>query len=290
MGPFIHPGSNGGPGRRTDLGDFKVAVRNTVLVALAALFVAPAEAANTQTGFLDRAITVGGESYRYQVYVPADYTPAKAWPVIVSLHGNGRQGSDGMRQTGTDFAIRVRENGAPFPAIVIFPQGRAGTRWFYPLMQRLVMAELEATTSEFRVDRSRTYLHGYSMGATGSYRLAFKWPERFAAVIAVAGRIEPGAHYTPEEVAIDRATNPVVASGDPFPAFAARLAKTPLWIFHGDADAQVPVDQSRRLVAALKSAGAPVRYTELPGAGHDDAPPKAYADPELFRWLLDQHR
>ena len=272
------------------LNDFEVGVRTTLLVALAALFAAPAMAVNTQTGFLDRAVTVGGESYRYQVYLPADYTPAKAWPLIVSLHGNGRQGSDGMRQTGTDFAIRVRENGAPFPAIVIFPQARVRTRWFYPLMQQLVMAELDATTSEFHVDRSRTYLHGYSMGATGSYRLAFKSPERFAAVVAVAGRIEPGAHYTPEEIAIDRATNPAVASGDPFPAFAARLAKTPLWIVHGDADAQVPVDQSRRLVAALKSVGAPVRYTELPGADHDTAPRQAYADAELFRWLLNQRR
>jgi predicted peptidase len=253
--------------------------------SLATLIAAPAVA---QTGFLDRLITLGGEPYRYQVYVPADYTPSKTWPVIVSLHGNGRQGSDGMLQTGTDFAIRIRENRAPFPAIVVFPQGRLGTRWFYPQMQQLVMAELDRTIAEFRVDTTRIYLHGYSMGATGSYRLAYKWPERFAAVVVVAGRVEPGVHYTPEEIDIDRTTNPVVATPDPFSTLAARLRKTPLWIFHGDADAQVPVDQSRRLFAALKSIGAPVRYTELPGADHDTAPPKAYADAELFRWLLNQ--
>lgn len=262
-------------------------MRNIVLLAIAAFIAAPADA---QTGFLDRTITIGGESYRYQVYVPTDYTPSTTWPVIVSLHGNGRQGSDGMLQTGTDFAIHIRENRAPFPAIVVFPQARVGTRWFYPQMQQLVMAELDRTVAEFRVDATRLYLHGYSMGATGSYRLAYKWPDRFAAVVVVAGRVESGAQYTPEEIAIDRATNPVVATPDPFSALAARLRNTPLWIFHGDADPQAPVGQSRRLVAALRSVGAPVRYTELPGANHDTAPAKAYAESELFRWLLTQHR
>lgn len=46
--------------------------------------------AYAQTGFLDRTITIDDAPYRYQVYVPADYTPRTSWPVIVSLHGNGR--------------------------------------------------------------------------------------------------------------------------------------------------------------------------------------------------------
>ena len=262
-------------------------MRTIFLLAIAAFIAPPAEA---QTGFLDRTITVGGESFRYQVYVPSDYTQSRTWPVIVSLHGNGRQGSDGMFQTGTDFAIHIRENRAPFPAIVVFPQGKIGTRWFYPLMQQLVMAALDRTVAEFSGDTTRLYLHGYSMGGTGSYRLAAKWPDRFAAIVVVAGRIEPGAAYTAEEIAIDRATNPVVATPDPFSALAARLRHTPLWIFHGDADSQVPVEQSRQLVAALKKVGAPVRYTEFPGVDHNVAPPKAYADGELFRWFLSQHR
>ena len=262
-------------------------IRNVILLAIAALITMPVDA---QTGFIDRTITTAGESFRYQVYVPSDYTPSKTWPVIVSLHGNGRQGTDGMLQTGTDFAIRIRENRAPFPAIVVFPQAKSGTRWFYPQMQQLVMAELDRTIAEFRVDTTRLYLQGYSMGATGSYRLAYKFPDRFAAVVVVAGRVEAGVGYTPDEITVDHATNPVIASSDPFSALAAGLRNIPMWIFHGDADRNVPVDQSRRLVAALRSLGAPLRYTELPGADHDNAPPKAYAEAELFQWLLSQHR
>jgi predicted peptidase len=195
-----------------------------------------------------------------------------------------------MLQTGTDFAIHIRENRVPFPAIVVFPQAKSGTRWFYPQMQQMVMAELDRTIAEFGVDTTRLYLQGYSMGATGSYRLAYKSPDRFAAVVIVAGRVEPGVNYTRDEIAVDRAANPVVANSDPFSALATGLRKIPRWIFHGDADPTVPVDQSRRLVAALRSLSAPVRYTELRGADHNTAPPKAYADADLFRWLLSQHR
>lgn len=195
-----------------------------------------------------------------------------------------------MLQTGTDFAIHIRENRGPFPAIVVFPQAKPGTRWFYPQMQQLVIAELNRTIAEFSVDTTRLYLHGYSMGATGSYRLAYKFPARFAAVVIVAGRVQPGVNYTADEIAVDRKTNPFVANPNPFSALAAGLRNIPIWIFHGDADPTVPVDQSRRLVAALRSLGAPVRYTELPGADHDTAPPKAYTEADLFRWLLSQHR
>ena len=98
-------------------------MRIGLLAAAAALVAA---AALAETGFLDRTVAVGAEQYRYDVYVPSDYTPSTTWPVIVSLHGNGRQGYDGVLPTGTDFANRIRGNGAPFPAIIVSPQARPG--------------------------------------------------------------------------------------------------------------------------------------------------------------------
>src|SRR6187455_465713 len=152
------------------------------LLAVALLIASPAAG---QTGFLDQAVTLHGTTYRYQVYVPSDYAPTRAWPLIVSLHGNGRQGSDGMLQTGTDFAIRVRENRTPFPALVVFPQAQVGTRWADVEMEEMVIAALDQTMARFRVDAARVYLHGYSMGGSGSYRIAYKWPSRFAAIVVV---------------------------------------------------------------------------------------------------------
>ena len=257
------------------------------LLAIALLVASPAAG---QTGFLDRSVNLHGQTYRYQVYVPSDYTSARAWPVIVSLHGNGRQGGDGMLQTGTDFAIRIRQNRAPFPAIVVFPQAQVGTRWADTEMQDLVIAEADQAIAEWHADPARVYLHGYSMGGSGSYRIAYKWPTRFAAIVIVAGRVVPAAPNTPAEIDRDRRANPFLTAPDPFALLAERIKRVPIWIFHGDADESVPVTESRQLVVALKTVAAQVRYTEYPAVDHNVAPQKAYDDSELFAWLFAQHR
>lgn len=257
------------------------------LLVVALLISCPAFA---ETGFLDRSITLKGETYHYQIYVPADYTSAKLWPVIVCLHGNGQQGNDGLRQTRVGLADSIRQNRSLFPAIAIFPQAKSGTRWLFPEMEELVIAELDRTIAEFHGDPRRIYLTGFSMGATGAYRIAYRWPDKFTAVVAIAGRVEPRSTYTPEELAIDRRANPFVAAPDPFASLALRIKNIPMWIFHGDKDETVPVEQSRRLVAALKKASADVRYTEYPGADHVGAAQKANAETDMIEWLFKQHR
>ena len=158
-------------------------------------------------------------------------------------------------------------------------------------MQKLVMAEVEAT-EKFVIEPAREYLTGFSMGAAGAYRLAYKWPERFAAVVTVAGTIQPvppfGGADRPD---IDRHANPFTAEADPFMALATRIKHLPIWIFHGDSDAVVPVEQSRRLVTALKAlGGADVRYTEMPGVGHADCAAETFGNVKMVSWLLTQHR
>ncbi len=48
--------------------------------------------ARAETGFIDRSLAMGGQTYRYQVYVPADYASRKDWPVTLFLHGSGERG------------------------------------------------------------------------------------------------------------------------------------------------------------------------------------------------------
>lgn len=75
-----------------------------------------------------------------------------------------------------------------------------------------------------------------------------------------------------------------VGAPDPFAALADRIRHTPIKIFHGANDERISVHQSRRLVAALKSVGADVQYTEYPDTGHDAD--KAYA--EIVDWVVAQ--
>ena len=68
---------------------------------------------------------------------------------------------------------------------------------------------------------------------------------------------------------------------------AAKIGKTPVWIFHGSDDPVVPVEGSRKLNEAIKAAGGSVRYTEYQGVGHNSWD-NAYADPELMPWMLSK--
>jgi hypothetical protein len=68
---------------------------------------------------------------------------------------------------------------------------------------------------------------------------------------------------------------------------ARAIGKTPVWIFHGGADELVPVDESRRMFAALKNSGGVVRYYEYAEVGHNSWD-NAYAEPDFSSWLLSQ--
>jgi len=253
----------------------------TLVICLSALGFA-------DTGFIDRTVVVEGRTYRYQLYVPSDYTPAKQWPVIVDLHGNMLQGEEGLFHTQLGLAHAIRARRDAYPVLCILPQAPRGEYWEQRRMQLLVLAQLDATEREFNVDKTREYLTGFSMGAVGAYRIAYRWPDRFAALVAIAGMVE--AINIPDRVAGDRETNPFTTEQDPFGALAAVLKVVPSRIYHGDADRIVPVEQSRRLTAALNNAGASTHYIEIPAADHLEGALKAYGDPDFMTWLLAQHR
>jgi predicted peptidase len=256
-----------------------------LILACLALLLLPAGRGNAQpvqTGFLDRTVTANGQSYPYQIYVPADYSTKANWPVILFLHGAGERGADGLLQTTVGLAAAIRQNPKRFPALVVFPQAPRDSQWVGAPAEA-AFAALRQTIADFKVDRERVYLTGLSMGGHGTWYLAYRHPEVFAAVAPICG-------WVPDSPAF-RGSVPVVPadSGAPLPALARRLAKTPVWIFHGEMDTAVPVSGSREPAAALKAASADVRYTEYLGLGHNswDA---TYASDEFLRWLFAQRR
>ena len=181
--------------------------------------------ASAETGFLDRTVTMGAAIYRYQVYVPADHTRARLWPVIVFLHGDGAQGQDALLPTARGLADAIRFDRPRFPVVAVFPQAEKGKRWLDADMEELVIAELDQTMKEFGGDPMRVYLTGFSMGATGAYRIAYRWPDRFAALAAIAGRVETSdvKTYSEWQKAADRQANPFVSAADPFAVLALKI-------------------------------------------------------------------
>ncbi|MFO7545145.1 MAG: prolyl oligopeptidase family serine peptidase [Trueperaceae bacterium] len=67
------------------------------------------------------------------------------------------------------------------------------------------------------------------------------------------------------------------------------MARLPMWVFHGDADTVVPVEDSLALVEKVRALGGNPRLTIYAGVGHDSWD-RAYGDPELRAWLVAQRR
>lgn len=250
------------------------------LAALALLPLSTGVKAQQETGFLNRTIVTRGSTTRYQVYVPADFSWGREWPVILFLHGAGERGTDGLRQTQVGLGTAIRQHPDWFPAIVVMPQAPPDSIWRGAVAEG-ANAALEAAIKEFRGDRHRLYLAGLSMGAYGAWTLALKRPRVFAAIVAVCGGLLPPAHFTQLDAGLREA--------DPYAELARRLRGTPVWLFHGALDSVVSPVESRRIHAAFHGAGSPSNYTEYPDVGHESWDP-AFSGLLLWQWLFQQRR
>lgn len=234
--------------------------------------------------FLERTVRIGETSHPYKVYLPPGFDRTRSWPVILFLHGAGESGTDGVQQTEVGLGRVLRTHPERYPAVVVFPQAPRGQVWLGE-QARIATTALEQTIAEFHGDRDRIFLAGLSLGAYGSWVLAFENPDRYAAIVSVAGGIVPPAYRRARLAELP----PTLAAADPYAATSARVKAIPAWLFHGAEDGTVPVTESRQIVAALRKAGASPHYTEYEGVGHNSWD-RAFAEPELATWLLAQRR
>ncbi|HUR59831.1 MAG TPA: prolyl oligopeptidase family serine peptidase [Opitutaceae bacterium] len=220
--------------------------------------------------------------YRYLLHVPAgaEADPDRRWPVLLFLHGAGERGDDLWRVAihgppkllrGTGPLTEAETAAARVLAenfIVVAPQCPAGASWD----DEAVLALLDAVQAKQKVDPARVYLTGLSMGGYGTWSLASRYPERFAAVVPICG----GG----QTISLLLATNEKKAA----------LRTLGFRVFHGARDPTVPVNESERLVALLKRGGVTdLELTIYPEARHDSWT-ETYANAELYTWLLRHER
>jgi predicted peptidase len=202
------------------------------------------------------------ESLDYLVSLPTDYnTTAKKYPLILFLHGAFERGNNVFivpRHGPLKYFRKNPDFAKTNPFIIVAPQCKRDHYWSHEQMLLL----LDEVERKFRVDSSRIYATGFSLGGYGAYMLAAESPKRFAAVVPICGG------YLPSE--------------------AAKLCDVSLWIFHGDRDPTVPVTQAMNMAEAIKNAGG--RKTKVaiyPNVGHNIWT-QTYCNPDLYNWLLTQ--
>lgn len=240
--------------------------RNPFLIALVVLVAiamsAPARAEQRAQTF-EKQVTI---KLDYLLHTPADYgkDEGKKYPVILFLHGAGERGTDVSKvkvhgppkllaAAGTDLAVK--------DFIVISPQCPA-EQWWEP--HELIALLDDVLQKHPQHDPDRVYLTGLSMGGYGTWDLASRYPSRFAAIAPICG------------------------GGDARRA-ARALRNMPTWVFHGEKDRVVPIEQSEQMVEALKKAGNDVKFTRYPEADHDSWT-ETYNNPELYAWFLQHTR
>lgn len=237
----------------------------------------------SENEYLVREVRTDSGTYRYRLYVPPDRTPGEKLPVMLYLHGSDDRGDDNQLQL-RGVAEHFRSHPNDFHFIIVFPQCPTDRFWDKELIPR-AMAALDQTVKKLNGDESRLYVAGFSLGGYGTWAAAAMYPGKFAAIVPMSGRIlaRPGErkNAAPEIIGL-------AESSDPYAAFANRIGKTPVWVFHGANDNIVPVEGSRKMVQALKDAGNQnVQYNELEGIAHYSLD-SAFSNPELFKWLSTQ--
>jgi predicted peptidase len=258
-----------------------VSIRRIVFLVVAAFAIS---ACTRHSQFLEREIHLGEHAYKYRVWLPHHYTKLHRWPVVLYLHGSGERGADDLRQVSSGLAPALERFGERYKTIVVFPQAEFGQEW-YGETELMALAELQSAIREFHGDERRVYLTGISMGGAGAWYMA-RHNRRWAAVVPVCGEVarrpdDPFPSDPPPDIAR------IVGSPDPYATLAQLIGHTPVWAFHGAKDEEVPVTESRSMVAALRRNGSNARYSEFPLGGHNvwDA---VYSDPAMVHWMLQQ--
>ncbi|MDP1561900.1 MAG: phospholipase [Pirellulaceae bacterium] len=202
------------------------------------------------------------------------------FPLLLFLHGAGERGTDNeatLVHGAKDFAGPKLQ--MTHPSFVVVPQCPADDVWASierthepTTLSPQPSAALQAVQqligsllSELPIDRERVYLTGLSMGGYGGWDLLMREPDLYTAAVLICGGAD--CHY----------------------AGLSKLARKPLWVFHGDQDDVVPVTRSREIVTQLREQGGAPRYTEYVGGDHDSWT-ATYGNHEVLEWLFTQRR
>lgn len=215
----------------------------------------------------------------YYQAIPTRYdSSSKKYPLILFIHGIGELGTDlsKMLRAGLPRLINRKKfpadfevNGEHFSFIVVSPQFK---KW--PTNDE-VKSVLDYAVKKFRVDESRIYVTGLSMGGGVTWEFDAQYGSSVAAMAPICGGSWPD------------------------PKRAAKIASfdLPVWAFHNVDDKTVPVSYTVDYVNGINSHGPSVkaRYTTWPSGGHDSWT-KAY-DPStkvdgknVYEWMLQYKR
>lgn len=165
---------------------------------------------------------------RYTLSIPEGFDSQSPAPLVLSLHYGGRVTpffGRGLLEALVEPALR------DLGALIVAPDNIAGG-WANEESERQLLDLLNHIESSYNVDRKKTLITGYSMGAAGTWYMAPRHPKRFAAALPMAGR--PPSDIRRFDWSI------------------------PIYVIHSTADELIPFEPATRTVDELRTIGASV--------------------------------
>lgn len=228
-------------------------------------------------------LSQNGDTLLYRELQPKSISADTKYPLVLFLHGAGERGNDNEAQLQHGANMFTNPvNQEKHPTFALFPQCPTNSFWapinsegakdesFFPYNDPMpttlqtVKELLDAFIDNNPIDPNRIYIMGLSMGGMGTFDMVCRYPQLFAAAIPICGGVN-----TQRLQEIETSTS--------------------FRIFHGDADAVVPVTFSRDAYTTLKAKGVDVQYIEFPGVNHDSWTP-AFNRDDFMEWLFKQKK
>ena len=206
-----------------------------------------------------------GETMNYRLYLPPTYDPSKEYPMVVYLHGAGRDASHPISIITINSLLAQSVRYSEKDVICVIPQCIENCNWpIQTYTVDILFNLIEELQKHLSVDVSRRYIAGNSYGAMGTLQVLIAHPNYFAASMIVGG-----AHASYSSTAL------------------ANIATTPLRMFCGENDEYGFYNRMAPLYNSLKALGADVEYTVWPGKPHGVFSYSADKS-DVVRWMLAQ--
>ena len=187
-------------------------------------------------GITKESIASGNQQRTYYLFVPEH----PKGPLIVALHGSGRNGS---------ILLEHWQRLAEKEGIVLAGPDSINTQqWAYPVDGPDFLRDvIEAVKAKVTIDPRRIYLFGHSAGAMFALQLSVLESEYFAATAIHAGMLQP----------------------HDYPLIANASRKIPIWMLVGTNDRFFPLEAVRATRDAFQKEDFPVELVEIPRHTHD---------------------
>ena len=205
-----------------------------------------------------------------RAYLPGGYDASKKWPLVLQLHGFNPANplywdwwSADNRHAGDDTEYSGNRG-----VIYMEPHGRGNVQ-YRNFADADVLRCLAEARRRFSVDENRTYLTGDSMGGWGTWNVATRHPDLFAAIAPIFGGIDYHSTMSDEDAAKLTPAERFLNERESSWAMADSLINTPVFVHHGDQDKAVNVEWSRWGVRLMQRWGYDIRYREYPGKVHE---------------------